>query len=374
MPTSKRIKTAVFGCGQISEVYLENMMNRFSCLDVVACCSKNGASAKKRAEQFGIKAMSAEEIFADSSIELIVNLTPANEHYDIIKMSLEAGKNVYTEKILTPSYDKAKELCELAKEKNLRIGCAPDTFLGSAIQTAKKAIERGEIGQIMSCSANLNRDCTCSYTPGRFTTLKGGGVGFDVGIYYITAILSILGSASKACGFCLNTTPEYVVEDSSSQYFGQKCIVDNENIMIGNVLFRNGVATTLHFCGRTIYPETPSIIFYGTKGIIILPDPNCFGGKVLIMRKGESNYSELENEFFFDDNSRGLGVAEMAWSIMQNRPHRASVEMATHAVEILCAIEKSSETGITQLIYSEFTPSLPLKPKYECEREEDSIK
>lgn len=374
MSSIRKIKAAVFGCGQISEIYLENMINRFSCLDVVGCCSKNGASAVKRAEQFGIKAMTAEEILSDASIELIVNLTPATEHYDIIKSALNAGKNVYTEKILTPSYEQVKELCELAKAKNLRIGCAPDTFLGCAIQTAKKAIERGEIGQIMSCSANLNRDCTCSYTPGRFTTLKGGGVGFDVGIYYITAILSVLGSAQKACGFCLNTTPEYVVEDESSPYYGEKCIVDNENIMIGNVIFRNGVATTLHFCGRTIYPETPAIVFYGTKGIIVLPDPNCFGGKVKIMRKGEGQYTELENEFFFDDNSRGLGVAEMAWSIAENRPHRASVEMAAHAVEVLCAIEKSSETGVTQQIYSEFTPSLPLKPKTECEREEDSIK
>lgn len=374
MTNKSKIRAAVFGCGQISEIYLTNMINRFCVLEVVACCSKNGASAEKRAEQFRIKAMSAEEIWADSSIDLIINLTPATEHYEIIKRSLLAGKHVYTEKILTPSFDRAKELCELAKEKGLLIGCAPDTFLGCAIQTAKKAIDSGEIGQLMSCSANLNRDCTCGYTPGRFTTLKGGGVGFDVGIYYVTAIISILGSADKVCGFMLNTTPEYIVEDKASRYYGQKCVVDNENIMTANVLFKNNVAATLHFCGRTIYPETPAIVFYGTKGIIVLPDPNCFGGKVMIMRKGENTYSELENEFYFDDNSRGLGAAEMAYSILNDRPHRASVEMATHAVELLCAVEKSSQSGVTQTLSSCFEAPKPLVCKADCRQEEDSIK
>ncbi len=371
---SEKLKTAVFGAGQISEIYLQNMKSRFSPIEVVACCSKNGLSAEKRAEQFGIKAMTEQEILEDKTIDLVVNLTPASEHYSIIKRALSAGKHVYTEKILTPDYSDAKELCELAKASGKRVGCAPDTFLGSAIQTAKQAIKRGEIGEIMSCSANLNRDVTCSYTPGRFTTQKGGGVGYDVGIYYITAILSVLGCAKKVCGFSLNTTPEYIVEDKSSKYYGEKCIIENENIMIANVLFENTVPVTLHFCGRTIYPETPSIIFYGTKGIIILPDPNCFGGKVMIMRQGESTYSELPESFYCSDNSRGLGVAEMAFSILSDRPHRTDIAMAAHAVEILCAIVRSSETGVTQEITSTFEIPKPLKPKSECSSEEDSIK
>lgn len=370
---SNRLKTAVFGAGQISEIYLKNLKYRFTPVDVVACCSKSGLSAQMRAKQFGISVMTEHEILNDKSIDLVVNLTPATEHYSVIKRALLAGKHVYTEKILTPNYSEAKELCELAKNTGKRVGCAPDTFLGSAIQTVKQAIDRGEIGRIMSCSANLNRDVTCSYTPGRFTTQKGGGVGFDVGIYYITAILSVLGNAKKVCGFSLNTTPEYTVEDKSSKYYGERCIIDNENIMTANVLFENSVPVTLHFCGRTIYPETPSIIFYGTKGIIVLPDPNCFGGKVMIMRQGESAYSELQNGFYFSDNSRGLGAAEMAFSILSDRPHRTDIAMAAHAVEILCAIVRSSETGITQELTSTFEIPKPLKPMSECESEQDSI-
>lgn len=373
MDNFRKIRTAVFGCGQISEVYLQNMINRFDVLEVVGCCSRNGASAERRAKQFGIKAMTEQEILSDSSIELVVNLTPATEHYDIIKKSLLAGKHVYTEKVVTTSFEQAMELSALAMEKKLFVGCAPDTFLGSAIQSAKNAIARGEIGELMSCSANLNRDCTSAYTPGRFTTQKGGGVGFDVGIYYITAMLSILGPASKVCGFSVNTTPEYMVEDKDSEYYGQKCIIENENIMTANAIFKNGIIATMHFCGRTIYPETPSIIFYGTKGIIILPDPNCFGGKVMIMRKGESEYTELENTYYFSDNSRGLGVAEMAYSIIEGRKPRTDISMAAHAVELLCAVVESSETGITQSLTSSFDVPKGVYNKAEAEIEEYSI-
>ncbi len=374
MSELRRIKTAVFGCGQISEVYLRNMINRFDVLEIVGCCSKNGSSAEKRAKQFGIKPMTEQEVLNDASIELVVNLTPATEHYDIIKKSLLAGKHVYTEKVVTTDYNKAEELLKLAVKKGLYVGCAPDTFLGSAIQSAKNAIDNGEIGELMSCSANLNRDVTCSYTPGRFTTQKGGGVGFDVGIYYITAMLSVLGPASKVCGFSVNTTPEYIVEDKNSEFYGQKCIIENENIMTANAIFKNGVIGTMHFCGRTIYPETPAIVFYGTKGIIVLPDPNCFGGKVMIMRKGESQYSELEQKYHFSDNSRGLGTAEMAYSIIEGRKPRTDISMAAHAVELLCAVVESSDTGITQTLTSEFEIPKGIKSIAQTDSEEDSIR
>lgn len=191
--TLKKVKTAVIGCGKISGIYLENMMNRFEILDVVGCGELDIQRAEERAMSFGIKAMQIKEILDDPEIELVVNLTPATAHYEVIKQALEAGKNVYTKKIVTPDLKDALELKEISRKQNLRLGCAPDTFLGAAIQTARKVIDSGEIGKVVSCHAAVNRDMGFLYYPGTFSTMRGGGIGFDVGIYYLTALLSILG-------------------------------------------------------------------------------------------------------------------------------------------------------------------------------------
>lgn len=367
------VRTAVVGCGEISEIYLQNMINRFSVFDVAACCSEHGASAEKRACEFGIRALTFEEILKDASVELVVNLTPALAHYDVIKRSLLAGKNVYSEKIFTASYREACELTRIADDRNLRIGCAPDTFLGCAIQTAIKAVNDGLIGKITSAHAAVNRDCSCGYTPGRFTTQKGGGIGFDVGIYYLTALLSVLGPAESVFGYAVNTNPYFVFSDKSSPFYGQECFIDNENIMTANVLFRSGVIGTLNFNGNSVYPEKPFVTLYGTDGILCLPDPNRFGGKVMLMRRGDSDFNELPVDFGFSDNSRGVGPAEMAHSMLLGRPHRASSEMAVHAVEILCGIVSASESGTAQNIKSGFVPPQPLLPGY-TENEEEALK
>lgn len=154
----KTMKTAVVGCGAISDIYLTNMINRFDILEVAACCARNPEHAARKAQQYGIKASTYEEILADESIELIVNLTPAPAHYEIIKKALEAGKHIYTEKSMTVSLEEAAELVRLSEEKGLYLGSAPDTFLGSSFQTARKAIDDGLIGEITSCTVAANRD------------------------------------------------------------------------------------------------------------------------------------------------------------------------------------------------------------------------
>lgn len=356
MELKSKMKTAVVGSGEISEIYLKNMINRFSILDVVGCCSKNNINAQKRASEFHIKTMTFEEILNDKDIELVVNLTPALAHYDIIKRSLSAGKHVYTEKTISPVLEQVKELQNIAVQNKLRIGCAPDTFLGSAIQTAKKALDEGLIGTVTSCHAVDNRNASLSYTPGRFTTQPGGGIGFDVGIYYITALLYLLGPVKAVNGLSVNTTPEYTITNTASPYYGQTCTIENENMMLANLIFKNGILGTLHFNGRCIDPEVPSITLYGTKGILTLPDPNCFGGQVKIMKEGETEFSPLNSVFGFSDNSRGIGAAEMAWSIRLNRPHRANITMGLHAVDLLNCIVASNNSSKTQYLSTEFSP------------------
>ena len=350
----RALKTAVVGCGAISGIYLKNMTERFSILEVVACCSEHGESARQKAEQFGLKATTFEEILADPSIELVVNLTPAPAHYDIVKRSLLAGKHVYTEKVLTPSFESSKELVELAEEKGLYLGVAPDTFLGAPIQTAKAAIEQGMIGQVTSCHVNLNRDLSAFYRPGSFGILPGGGIGFDVGIYYLTALLSILGPVAQVGGIVRTEEPQRTVKNPLSPHYGETFTVENENMMMGVLNFKNGVLGTLHFTGCSILPEAPRVMIYGTQGILSIPDPNCFDGTVMVQKRGTQTLEPIPYGYGYSTNSRGLGVAEMAWSIRKGRPHRASGKMALHAVEVFEAITKSSSDGCFKKITTSF--------------------
>lgn len=361
MADFKKVKTAVIGAGKISGIYLENMINNFEILDVVACGEIDVQRAEEKAKLFGIKGMHVDELINDPEIELVVNLTPATAHYAVIKKALEAGKNVYTEKIVTPNLKEALELKEIAKTRNLRLGCAPDTFLGAAIQTARKVIDSGGIGKVVSCHAAVNRDMGFLYAPGTFPTKHGGGIGFDVGIYYITALLSILGPIEKVSGFADNTNPEYTIENPKSPDFGKTFLVENENVMVASMKYRSGVYGTMNFNANTIWPQVPVLTIYGTEGILNLPDPDRFGGKVLLQKKGMAESVEIPNCYGYGENSRGLGVAEMAWAMRKDRPHRANIDMACHAVEILNGIVKSTETGTVQTLETEFDvlPALP---------------
>ena len=358
------MRTAVVGCGEISEIYLQNMTSCFSVLEVCACCSQHGESARQKAERYGLRACTFEEILADTSIELIVNLTPAPAHYDIVRRSLLAGKHVYTEKILTPELSSARELLELAREKGLVLGAAPDTFLGAAVQTAKAAADQGMIGRITSCHASVNRDLSALYTPGAFGTLPGGGIGFDLGVYYLTVLLCILGPVAQAAGMLRTNGPQRVMKDPASPRYGEEFPIQNENLMTGVLAFENGVLGTLHFTGCSILPEAPHIQLYGSQGILYIPNPNMFGGQVLVQKKGMEAPLPLPHSFGFAGNCRGLGVAEMAWAIRGSRPNRASGALAYHALEVFTAIAKSSQNGRFEQVASRFEIPRPLPEGY----------
>ena len=338
----RKLKTAVIGCGDISSVYLDNMIHRFSILDVACCCSAHGESAKRQAEKYGIKAVEFSDILADDTIDLAVNLTPPKVHYEIVKELLNAGKHVYTEKVVTADFAKAMELKGLAEEKGLRLGVAPDTFLGAGLQTAAKAVRDGLIGDVTSCHASVNRDMGSLYPSLAFTAEPGGGIGFDVGIYYITALLSILGPVQEASGFLATRRPKRKIIDPGNPRFGEELTVKNENLMMANLIFQNGTMGTLHFNGDSIFPEKESLVLYGTEGVLFLPNPDTFAGPVRLVKKGCDDVVTLPLEYGFASNSRGVGAAELAWSLNAGRKHRASMEMACHAVELLNGLVQSS--------------------------------
>jgi predicted dehydrogenase len=355
------VKTAIIGSGSISDAYLETMINKFKILDVVGCCDRNPEKALAKAEKYGIKALSMDEILQDESIEIVVNLTTPGAHYAVIKQLLEAGKHVYTEKALTVELEHAAELLKIADQKRLYLGAAPDTFLGSAVQTARYVVDSGMIGEISSCYCALSRDSELFSRAFPFTARPGGGIGFDVGIYYITALLSILGPVKEVSGVVRTRKPER--QDFTPEKFGDSFPIECENLMAGILQFESGTVGNVLFEANSIFtaPERPSVVLYGTLGILYMADPNQFGGEVKVLLKGNNEPFVMQQSHAFSTESRGLGVAEMAWSMRMGRRNRANKEMAYHALEILHGLVRSSEAGANQMMQSTFekTPPIP---------------
>ena len=364
----KRIRTAIVGCGAISDIYMQNLKNRFSIVELVGCCDLDAARCAAAAEKYAIRVMTMEDILADTSIELVVNLTNPKAHYAVIRQLLEGGKNVYTEKVLSIELEQAKELVRIADERGLYLGAAPDTFLGAAIQTARLAVERGMIGKVTSCVAQNGRDYNMMGQLVPFIPQQGGGIGFDVGIYYITALVSILGPVRRVNGFLKYPTEKRTYDQPNSPRFGEQYTVESETILAGTLQFDNGAIGSVQFNSECIFPEQPVLMLCGTEGVLYMADPNNFGGTVYYRAKGSDERIALPNAFGYDENSRGLGVAEMAWSMAANRKNRASKEMAYHALEILHGIAISNTTGQNYELKSDFERMPMLRggffPKY----------
>ncbi|MFV0465575.1 MAG: Gfo/Idh/MocA family protein [Lachnospiraceae bacterium] len=362
--TFDKMKTAIVGCGMISQAYLDTLTQKFSIINVTACCDLNEAKAKETAEKYNLSVMTIEEILEDSSIELVINLTTSPVHYNIIKMLLEADKHVYTEKILSIELEEAKELVELADKKGKYLGVAPDTFLGAAIQTAKYAVDSGMIGEVTSCYGVLTRNQLLSSAIFSSSLKNGSGIGFDVGIYYVTAFLNIIGPVKTVTGFMETRNPIRAGQFISN--YGEELKVESENLVAGSMQFANGAMGNLLFDSNSVFiiPERPAIAINGTLGTLYLNDPNTFGGDVRVLLFGEKEERILPQCHPFADECRGLGAAEMAWSIRLGRKNRASKELGYHALEVLHGIKISGNTRQFYDMKSEFEMPEPLARGY----------
>jgi predicted dehydrogenase len=340
----ERMKTAVFGCGIISDIYIANMQ-KFEVLDVVCCAATTLDHAQAKAEQYGLEARTVDEILADDSIELIVNLTPPKAHYDLIKRALLAGKHVFTEKVLASNIEEARELIKLADEKRLYLGCAPETFMGGAVQAARKAIQAGAIGIITGCHASVNLNTDLMYPIFRSLAQEGAGIGMDRGIYFLTALCSIMGPVAEVCGFVRTLDPIRTIHPTRQPEVDELIEIKNENQLVAAIRFAGGALGTLNFNGNCILPEEPELIIQGKKGILHLPDSNGFGGKVTLLKSGQWRdppvYEDVEYDSDYVTDSRGMGPAELAYAVRKGEPNRASKEMAFHMMEVFDGIERS---------------------------------
>lgn len=347
---AKTMHAAIVGAGAISDIYLKNMTSRFSILKVDAICANHMEHAEKKAKQYGIKAMTFQDILADESIEMIVNLTPAFAHADIIRQALMAGKHVYTEKTLTDNLESAAELVKLADEKGLYLGAAPDTFLGASLQTARRAIDEGMLGEVTSFSVSANRDNDVLLSMFSFLRTPGAGVCMDYGVYYMTALVSLLGPVAQTAAVVRAPYQTHVNIWKESPEYGKEMNTPNESEVSAILQFESGVAGTFHIDADSVLEDQAYMAIHGTKGILYLTDPNQFGGTVKFLPNPEDfehpttvqKVPSIEN---FTDNSRGVGPAEMAWAIREGRKSRVDKQMAYHVMEVLCAMLESGEKG-----------------------------
>jgi predicted dehydrogenase len=379
----KKVKTAVIGSGMISWTYLKNMTKDFGILDVVGCSDLIPERAAHRAQQFGVKQMTNEEILSDPDIQIVVNLTYPSSHLAVTKMCLEAGKSVHTEKAMANTYAEAKSLVELAKKKGVRISCAPDTFMSGAYQTARKAIDEGWIGRPVCAMATLVRGYrNDGETPLPFNRpggmwVAGNSMPYDMGGYYVHALIHLMGPVVRVGGFGMSCGQPY--ENPKNENYGKPFPATADTSIAASLEFKSGAIGTLVVLGEC-FGEVPRIEVYGTEGYLICPDPNCYYGPVYIKRHGSdelkelpilfdyNTYSATEKEFqverekaaalakpgdfesmfpsMYFGSRRGLGVADLAWAITNKRPHRCAAEMSLQHLEIIEAVKESCEKNV----------------------------
>ncbi len=342
----RKVKVGIIGCGTISAIYMKNIPT-FTHLELVACADINKERARAQAEKFQIpEVLTVEELLESPTVELVINLTIPKVHAEIALKALRNGKHVYGEKPLAVTLDEGKEILAVAKEKGYLIGSAPDTFLGAGVQTVIQLIEEGVIGQLIGASAfMIGRGPEHWHPEPAFFYKEGGGPMFDMGPYYLTALVAMLGPIRRLSGTTRISYAERQI--LSAPHAGAAMTVETPTHIAGTLDFASGAVATLTtsfdaFGGSTL----PPIEIYGSEGTIVVPDPNTFGGVVKLRRRDEEAFTEIPLIHTYDENSRGIGVADMARAIVTSKPYRANGELAYHVLEAMHGFHKSSDTGM----------------------------
>ena len=371
----RKVKTAVIGCGMISNIYIRNLKQLFSVIDLAAVCDINRAAAEEKAKTFGVeKVMTIDEVAADPEIELAVNLTAPVAHYSVIRQMLEAGKHVYTEKMFTTDLAQARELTALADAKGLMIAVAPDTVLGAGVQTARHMIDSGLVGEITSGLVSVTRNQNLNSESFKFLQKAGGTLPYDVGIYYIGALIAMLGPVKSLCAAAAPAPlhEKQLLYDTANP---DTWTIPGNNLVVAGLTFESGALVSVHFNGNAVGAETSFMRFFGTRASMEVGDPDTFGGPVrLTVPESETvtmpfthdynGVNMLRDKGWFDFyGHRGIGVADLAWAIRTGRPNRLSKEYGLHCQEILQGIDEAARTGTVYEMKSRCEVA-PLKPGY----------
>jgi len=344
----------IIGCGNISSAYLR-LAPLFAAIEIRAVADIDPDLAKARAAEFGVRAETVQDLLAADDIDVVVNLTIPAAHFDVSAAILTAGKHVYSEKPFVLSVAEGRELAALAEPRGLRVGSAPDTFLGGAHQLARQTVDSGRVGRVVSGTAFVMSHGMEHWHPNpSFFFQPGAGPVMDVGPYYVTNLIQLIGPVKRVAA--LTSTPQPEREILSEPLKGQMIEVNTPTTLMALLEFQSGAVITLAASWDVWSHGHAPMELYGTEGSLFVPDPNFFGGEVRMSERGGtveplapwSHPFGIANEPGGASpraNYRSAGLADMADSIRTGRPHRCSLEMSLHAVDVMTAILQSGETG-----------------------------
>lgn len=356
------LNVGVIGCGVISDQYATAAPD-FPAFDLIACADIDPTRARTTAETYGLRACdSVADLLDDPDIDIVLNLTTPEAHTEVARAALMAGKHVYSEKPLAVTREEARTILEIASEQRLRVGCAPDTFLGTGAQAARAEIDKGTIGEPVAATAlMLSRGHERWHPQPDFYYQRGGGPMLDMGPYYLTVLASLLGPIQRVASSARMSFPQRVI--ASEPRRGELIDVEVPTHIAGVADFVAGpVATVVTSFDVWATSRTAPIEIYGSEGTITLPDPNGFTGAVHVWDTARREWSEIPPSAVDLPQARGLGVNDMAESIRSGRPHRASGRLAYHVLDAMHAFLESSERDSHVLIESRADRPGPLPP------------
>lgn len=345
------LNVGLIGCGNISTAYLTRAPN-FKGIKFTSVADVNPAAAEERAGEFGLRHLSVQELLADPTIDLVLNLTVPAAHFEVSKAALRAGKHVYSEKPFVLSLAEGQELSQLAASRGLRVGSAPDTILGASHQLARALIDDGRVGKIASGTCFVMSHGMESWHPNPdFFFAPGGGPILDLGPYYIANLVQLLGPVARVTA--LSSTPSATRTIGSGVRKGETVPVTTPTTIHALLEFRSGAVITFATSWDVWQHDLGHMALYGTDGTIHLPDPNFFDGTVRIT-KGADSVELPEWDHPLGPKNRTLswgdvadyrtaGLADMALAIVGARPHRCNDAFALHVVDVMTGILAASE-------------------------------
>lgn len=337
-----KVKAGIIGCGNIAPAYVRGCAP-YDVIDLAACADIRPEAAQRFAAEHGLQALSVDDLLADPDIQIVINLTIPKAHAEVARHVIEAGKHVYNEKPLTITRENGQQLLAAAEAKGVRIGCAPDTFLGGGIQTCRKLIDDGVIGAPVAATAFMMNHGHEGWHPNpAFYYEIGGGPLLDMGPYYLTALVNLLGPVARVAGAARQSFAERLI--TSQPLNGTRIAVEVNTHLAATLDFAAGAIGTLIMSFDVWAHRLPRLEIYGAEGTLSVPDPNTFKGPVRVWTTATREWEDVALTHT-DAIGRGTGVADMAYAIQSGRAHRASGHLAYHILDVMHAIENSATSG-----------------------------
>jgi predicted dehydrogenase len=345
------MKVGLLGTGNIAPQYVK-WSRPHDILDVIACADMDTARANAFASEHGLRALSIDALLHHPEIDIIINLTVPKVHAETNLAIIEAGKHVYSEKPLAITREDGQRILAAAAAKGVRVGCAPDTVLGGGIQTCRKMIDEGWIGEPIAATGFMayQRGPDLWHPNPWIFFQKGAGPMLDMGPYYLTTLVTLMGGMKRVTAMGRASFPVRIAQNETIR--GQEINVEVPTYMTGNIEFASGAIGSLTMTFDLWAHHQPWIEVYGSEGSLRVPDPNMFGGEVEVWRRGEDEWRSVPL-MFSDQVGRGLGVADMAQAIREGREHRASGALAYHVLDAMLAFEEAAASGQSVVLASE---------------------